>query len=133
MSIMHYAATAFSKNGEPTIQAKSGTDDFGQSEEPTETDLWELNHAYGCRQSEDNTESGTTEHPFHYYLSDYEDYEEYLNAYNDYQTGADNDTSDFPLVIDETGFGFPSLVDDTAEYVDDTAEFVDDTAEYEYE
>jgi len=49
MSIMHYAATAFSKNGEPTIQAKSGTDNFGQSEAPTETDLWELNHAYGCR------------------------------------------------------------------------------------
>merc|ERR1712055_1214000 len=121
------------KNGDPTIQAKSGTGDFGQSEEPTETDLWELNHAYGCRQSEDNTASGTTEHPFYYYLSDYEDYEEYPNAYNDYQIGADNDTSDFPLVIDETGFGFSSLVDDTAEYVDDTAEYVDDTAEYEYE
>jgi len=133
MSIMHYAATAFSKNGEPTIQAKSGTDDFGQSEEPTETDLWELNHAYGCRQSEDNTASGTTEHPFYYYLSDYEDYEEYPNAYNDYQTKADNITSDFPLVVDETGFGFSSLVDDTAEYVDDTAEYVDDTVEYEHE
>lgn len=85
------------------------------------------------RQSEENTASGTTEHPFYYYLSDYEDYDEYPNAYYDYQTGANNDTSDFPTVIDETGLGFSSLVDDTEEYVDDTAEYVEDTADYEYE
>jgi len=119
MSIMHYAATAFSKNGESTIQAKSGSDDFGQSEAPTETDLWELNHAYGCRQSEDTEESDTTEHPFYHYLSEYEDYEEYPDVYND-----DNSTSGIPHVIDETGFLFSS---------DDEFTFDNETAEYEYQ
>jgi len=64
---------------------------------------------FRSRQSEDTEESGTTEHPFYYYLSDYEDYEEYPNAYNDYQT--DNGTSGFPHVIDETGFLSSSLDD----------------------
>ena len=58
------------------------------------------------RQSEDTEESGTTEHPSYHYLSDYEDFEENPNAYNDYQT--DNGTSGFPHVIDETGFLFSS-------------------------
>ena len=47
---MHYAPTAFSKNGQPTIVAKgSGGSLFGTTEEPTETDLYELNVAYQCK------------------------------------------------------------------------------------
>merc|ERR1719186_1026603 len=49
LSIMHYSPTAFSKNGEPTIIAKdSGGDQFGTTEEPTNTDVYELNVAYQC-------------------------------------------------------------------------------------
>ena len=84
-----------------------------------------------CRQSEEETEeSGTTEHPFYHYLSEYEDYEEYEeypNAYNDYQTGDDNDTSDFPHVIDETGFLFSSP-DDETDFI-----FGNETTEYQYQ
>lgn len=106
-SIMHYDPTAFSKNGEPTIKAKYGDQQFGDTEEPTETDLWELNHAYGCKTSEiedssSETEDSTSETedyepegPVYYYLSDY--YEEYPNAYNDYEISfhADNDTQEY--------------------------------------
>jgi len=150
MSIMHYAPTAFSKNGKPTIQAKSGTVDFGQSETPTETDLWELNHAYGCKQGDEDDTSGSTESPFYYYLSDYEDYEEYPNVYNDYQEVEEDEDQteeeeefeeaddgqrvegeegqhDFPHVIDETGVLFSPDHDDS-DYT-----FDNDTVEYEYQ
>jgi len=88
-------------------------------------------------QNEDNGESGKTEHPFYHYLSEYEDYEQYPEAYNDDQTDdpeafnndeTDNedqtDTSGFPPVIDETGFPFSSL---------DDLMFDNETAEYEYQ
>jgi len=62
LSIMHYAPTAFSKNGEPTIIAKGGRGSkFGTTEEPTETDLYELNAAYECKAetgTEDDTDAG---------------------------------------------------------------------------
>merc|ERR1711915_239068 len=47
-SIMHYEPTAFSKNGKPTIISKSGETSFGNTQEPTQTDLYELNKAYQC-------------------------------------------------------------------------------------
>merc|ERR1711915_450134 len=47
-SIMHYEPTAFSRNGRPTIISKSGETSFGNTQEPTQTDLYELNKAYQC-------------------------------------------------------------------------------------
>jgi len=47
-SIMHYEPTAFSRNGKPTIISKSGETSFGNTQEPTQTDLYELNKAYQC-------------------------------------------------------------------------------------
>merc|ERR1719250_460232 len=55
LSIMHYPPTAFSKNGRPTIIARGGAgEEFGTTQEPTETDLYELNTAYQCK-----TDTGT--------------------------------------------------------------------------
>merc|ERR1712013_803800 len=47
---MHYPPTAFSKNGRPTIIARGGAgEEFGATQEPTETDLYELNTLTSAR------------------------------------------------------------------------------------
>merc|ERR1719320_630456 len=94
---MHYPPTAFSKNGRPTILARGGAgEEVGTTQEPTETDLYELNTAYQC-----NTDTGTEveEEPEEevYGPGDGDDYatviyEDYENVYADY--------GDFKSIID---------------------------------
>jgi len=94
-SIMHYEPTAFSKNGRPTIISKSGETSFGNTEEPTQTDLYELNKAYQCNvetqtepgidaSSEGPDLDGSGEGSGIEYLN--VDYPQYENVYNDYGT-----------------------------------------------
>ena len=47
-SIMHYAATAFSKNGRFTIQALKPNRNLGQRNAMTKLDIRKLNTLYGC-------------------------------------------------------------------------------------
>jgi len=105
-SIMHYGPHAFSYNGEATIKSKYG-ESFGDTQEPTATDLWELNHAYGCKTQEVETsseispeieissETSETGEPVYYYLSDYEDYSNIYSDYFDFgtETGFDEEHS----------------------------------------
>ena len=89
---MHYAPTAFSKNGEPTSIAKGGGGSkFRSTEEPTETDLYELNVAYQCKaetktevEPEANYELDTDEGSgLEYVTFVYEDYENTYAEYGD--------------------------------------------------
>jgi len=105
LSIMHYPPTAFSKNGRPTIIAKGGAGtEFGTTQEPTETDLYELNTAYQCKT---DTGTGVEEETGEEYEEEPEEevfgsgdgndyvtviYEDYDNVYADYE--------DFKSVID---------------------------------
>jgi len=99
LSIMHYPPTAFSKNGQPTIIARgSRATQFGTTEEPTETDLLELNTAYQCdtdtgTEVEEETGEGSGEE-FDWSGDEYVTviYEDYDNVYADY--------GDFKSVID---------------------------------
>jgi len=105
LSIMHYPPTAFSKNGRPTIIAKGGAGtEFGTTQEPTETDLYELNTAYQCKT---DTGTGVEEETGEEYEEEPEEevfgsgdgddyvtviYEDYDNVYADYE--------DFKSIID---------------------------------
>merc|ERR1719158_522119 len=119
-SIMHYGPLAFTTNGEATIKSKYG-ESFGDTQEPTATDLWELNHAYGCKTQEveevetaseiseietasEFPETSETGEPVYYYLSDYEDYSNIYSDYFDFgtETGFDGEHS-FNSTV---GFGF---------------------------
>jgi len=105
LSIMHYPPTAFSKNGRPTIIARGGAgEEFGTTQEPTETDLYELNTAYQCKtdtgtevEEETGEESGEEPEEEVYGSGDGDDYatviyEDYENVYADY--------GDFKSIID---------------------------------
>ena len=81
LSTMLYAPTAFSKNGQPTIIAKGKAGSkFGNTKEPTATDLYELNVAYEC-----TTETGTVVEEDTDYATSYF-YQDYENVYADYAT-----------------------------------------------
>ena len=96
LSIMHYSPDAFSKNGRPTIVAKSSNANFGYTEEPTATDLLELNEAYNCKGgTEENENTGTTDY-----------YENENTGTGDYYEGLDPEEFD-----NGSGFG-------TIEYTD---------------
>ncbi|KAM3595950.1 uncharacterized protein V6R79_005790 [Siganus canaliculatus] len=48
-SVMHYTKTAFSRNNEPTIQAKDATiDSFGEATEMSSNDIARVNRLYNC-------------------------------------------------------------------------------------
>jgi len=68
-SVMHYSATAFSKNGQPTIEAKSATSEvMGQREGFAKTDIALINKMYKCPSSSDSQPdeaSTTTGKPFY--------------------------------------------------------------------
>ena len=49
-SVMHYAATAFSKNGKPTIEPKKKGAQIGQRAGFSETDIYKINKLYKCPQ-----------------------------------------------------------------------------------
>lgn len=49
-SVMHYASTAFSKNGKPTIEPKKKGVDIGQRTGFSETDIYKINKLYKCSQ-----------------------------------------------------------------------------------
>jgi len=98
LSVMHYSPYAFSKNGLPTIEAFGVTSqNFGETTEPTETDLYELNVAYGCKSGEDYGEDNYEDN-FDTSGYDYEEnpittlvndsfvglYEDYDNVYADF-------------------------------------------------
>lgn len=49
-SVLHYSATAFSKNGQPTIEAKTKTNDkMGQREGFSKRDIEKVNKMYKCQ------------------------------------------------------------------------------------
>ncbi|CAK6976980.1 high choriolytic enzyme 1-like [Scomber scombrus] len=49
-SVMHYSKYAFSKNGQPTIVAKSNPNlNFGQASAMSANDIARVNRLYGCR------------------------------------------------------------------------------------
>ncbi|CAJ0608745.1 unnamed protein product [Cylicocyclus nassatus] len=64
-SVMHYAPTAFSKNGKPTIEPRKKGVEIGQRYGFSETDLYKINKLYNCKKDdEDSTdvpETGTIE------------------------------------------------------------------------
>jgi len=65
-SVMHYGATAFSKNGQPTIVAKDGSTDFGNRNGFSTLDLQKVNKLYQCNEeptTEPTEEPTTTEEP----------------------------------------------------------------------
>ncbi|XP_030581391.1 high choriolytic enzyme 1-like [Archocentrus centrarchus] len=48
-SVMHYPGTAFSRNGQPTIVAKSNPNlDFGRATQMSANDIARINRLYGC-------------------------------------------------------------------------------------
>ena len=47
--IMHYGATAFSKNGQPTIVRLNGAGPLGQRNGLSQIDAKQLNILYGCK------------------------------------------------------------------------------------
>ncbi|XP_030581711.1 high choriolytic enzyme 2-like [Archocentrus centrarchus] len=48
-SVMHYPRTAFSRNGQPTIVAKSNPNlDFGRATQMSANDIARINRLYGC-------------------------------------------------------------------------------------
>lgn len=49
-SVMHYASTAFSKNGKPTIEPKKRGVEIGQRAGFSETDIYKINKLYKCAQ-----------------------------------------------------------------------------------
>lgn len=49
-SVMHYASTAFSKNGKPTIEPKKKGVEIGQRTGFSETDIYKINKLYKCSQ-----------------------------------------------------------------------------------
>ena len=103
LSIMYYSPTAFSKNGEPTIIAKdSGGDQFGTTEEPTDTDVYELNVAYQYDMNtgvESDTDDGSE------YVTVPDDGFEYVNViYEDYDNVYADDN--FTSVIDLINYQF---------------------------
>uniref|UniRef100_A0A0N5AIE8 Metalloendopeptidase n=1 Tax=Syphacia muris TaxID=451379 RepID=A0A0N5AIE8_9BILA len=51
-SVMHYAPTAFSKNGKPTIEPKKKGVEIGQRVGFSENDLYKINKLYECPQLE---------------------------------------------------------------------------------
>ncbi|KHJ98666.1 shTK domain protein [Oesophagostomum dentatum] len=51
-SVMHYAPTAFSKNGKPTIEPRKKGVEIGQRIGFSDTDLYKINKLYNCPQSE---------------------------------------------------------------------------------
>ncbi|XGW33637.1 hypothetical protein V3C99_017778 [Haemonchus contortus] len=51
-SVMHYAPTAFSKNGKPTIEPRKKGVEIGQRHGFSELDLYKINKLYNCPQSE---------------------------------------------------------------------------------
>ncbi|RCN52596.1 shTK domain protein [Ancylostoma caninum] len=51
-SVMHYASTAFSKNGKPTIEPRKKGIEIGQRVGFSEIDLYKINKLYNCPQSE---------------------------------------------------------------------------------
>ncbi|VDO27070.1 unnamed protein product [Haemonchus placei] len=50
-SVMHYAPTAFSKNGKPTIEPRKKGVEIGQRHGFSELDLYKINKLYNCPQS----------------------------------------------------------------------------------
>ncbi|KIH68856.1 shTK domain protein [Ancylostoma duodenale] len=51
-SVMHYASTAFSKNGKPTIEPRKKGIEIGQRVGFSDIDLYKINKLYNCPQSE---------------------------------------------------------------------------------
>uniref|UniRef100_A0A1I7WU74 Metalloendopeptidase n=1 Tax=Heterorhabditis bacteriophora TaxID=37862 RepID=A0A1I7WU74_HETBA len=51
-SVMHYAPTAFSKNGMPTIEPKEKGIEIGQRKGFSDNDLYKINKLYNCPQIE---------------------------------------------------------------------------------
>ncbi|PIO76054.1 astacin [Teladorsagia circumcincta] len=51
-SVMHYAPTAFSKNGKPTIEPRKKGVEIGQRLGFSDLDLYKINKLYNCPQSE---------------------------------------------------------------------------------
>lgn len=49
-SVMHYAPTAFSKNGKPTIEPKKKGIEIGQRVGFSQNDLFKINKLYKCPQ-----------------------------------------------------------------------------------
>lgn len=49
-SVMHYSATAFSKNGRATIEPKKKGTEIGQRIGFSENDLFKINKLYSCPQ-----------------------------------------------------------------------------------
>lgn len=59
-SVMHYSSTAFSKNGQPTIEAKVKTNEkMGQREGFSKKDIEKVNKMYKCQQSSATTPKPT--------------------------------------------------------------------------
>lgn len=57
--MLHYSQNAFSKNGQPTIQAKSSTSDkMGQREGFSKKDIEKVNKMYKCQQTTADTDPG---------------------------------------------------------------------------
>ncbi|KAH7724532.1 NAS-13 protein [Aphelenchoides avenae] len=50
-SVMHYGATAFSKNGQPTIEPLQSGVTIGQRSGFSDTDLYKINKLYSCPQA----------------------------------------------------------------------------------
>jgi hypothetical protein len=51
-SVLHYSQTAFSKNGQPTIQAKTATNEkMGQREGFSQKDIQKVNKMYKCQRT----------------------------------------------------------------------------------
>ncbi|CAD6185018.1 unnamed protein product [Caenorhabditis auriculariae] len=59
-SVMHYAPTAFSKNGKPTIEPKEKGAEIGQRVGFSETDLYKINMLYNCPQHSSTVSPITT-------------------------------------------------------------------------
>ncbi|KAK6760537.1 hypothetical protein RB195_021850 [Necator americanus] len=51
-SVMHYASTAFSKNGKPTIEPRKKGAEIGQRTGFSDIDLYKINKLYNCPQAE---------------------------------------------------------------------------------
>lgn len=66
-SVMHYSPTAFSRNGQPTIEAKSNSkENMGQREGFSGKDIAKINKMYNCQAStasQGNKPLGTTTRP----------------------------------------------------------------------